>query len=395
MRYLLVIVSLPEREAWANELISAAGAEQSLVVVSSPVNAAQYIAEQKINPSHVVFDVGNRGKDILTEIDTLAQQCETGTRVVAVGDTNDIGLYREIINRGVIDYLPMPAAANDVIKALLTPPKTAEGGAGSNAKRVMVFMSAASGDGASTIALNTAYEISKISNGNTVLVDMDYQFGMVAKHLSLQNQYGIRELFDYPGRGVDGTLIKRMVVNYGKLHVITAPPELRYLPAVESEAILDLVVTLQQNYNNIIIDLPHVWLPWVSTATQLSTHLILVAQLWLKSVSHAARIMRGLREHGVPPERVTALINRSGAKFKEAIESKDFERVCGVPIRYTIANDIKSVVAAEASAKTIMELSTSPIMTDIQRLARGLLDIQEIDSANNKRGGSLLSILKG
>ncbi len=72
-------------------------------------------------------------------------------------------------------------------------------------------MSAASGDGASTAALNTAFCLSQLFNGSTVLVDMDYQFGMVAKHIDLQNQYGIRDLFDHPERGIDATLIKRMV----------------------------------------------------------------------------------------------------------------------------------------------------------------------------------------
>ena len=55
----------------------------------------------------------------------------------------------------------------------------------SGEKRVLTFLSAASGDGASTAALNTAYALSQLYNGSTVLVDMDYQYGMVAKHIAL------------------------------------------------------------------------------------------------------------------------------------------------------------------------------------------------------------------
>ena len=226
---------------------------------------------------------------------------------------------------------------------------------------------------------------------------MDYQYGMVAKHLSLQNQYGIRDLFDHPERGVDATLIKRMVASYGKLHVITAPPELRYLPTVDAEAIKQLITTLSATYNTIILDVPHVWLPWVATAMQQSTHLVLVAQLWLKSVSHAARMMRAFREIGVEASRVTAVINRSGAKFKEAIDTKDFERVCGVPIRYTVANDIKTVVTAEGSATTIMELQPSELSGDIENIARGLLNLapREAGTAEKRGGLGLLAKFKG
>lgn len=405
MRCLLIILADAIRENWAQLLVATAVPEQPVIIVASPREAANYMAQNHINPSHVVLDIGSRGRDVLEEIDALAQQCDAGTRVVCVGDTNDISLYREILGRGVLDYLPNPAPVEAVLKSLNTPVAAAPVAAApaptpivNGEKRVIVFASAASGDGGSTVALNTAYAISQLNNGNTVLVDMDYQYGMVAKHLSLQNQYGIRDLFDHPERGVDATLIKRMVASYGKLHVITAPPELRYLPSVNAEAIKELIATLSATYNTIILDIPHVWLPWVATAMQQSTHLVLVAQLWLKSVSHAARMMRAFREIGVPAERVTAVINRSGAKFKEAIDTKDFERVCGVPIRYTLNNDIKTVVTAEGSATTIMELQPSELSQDIDRIARGLLGLPQLETSPipEKRSAlGLLAKLKG
>ena len=404
MRSLLIILADPAREPWAQQLVAAANPQQPYILVATPNVAANYMATNSISPTHVVLDIGSRGRDVLEEIDALAQQCNAGTRVVVTGDTNDISLYREILARGVLDYLPNPAPVAAIVKALTAPVAAASPApapapapvAGASQKRIIVFASAASGDGGSTVALNTAYAISQLTNGNTVLVDMDYQYGMVAKHLSLQNQYGIRDLFDHPERGVDATLIKRMVATYGKLHVITAPQELRYLPTVNAEAIRELISTLSASYNTIVLDIPHVWLPWVATAMQQSTHLVLIAQLWLKSVSHAARMMRAFREIGVPADRVTAIINRSGAKFKEAIDQKDFERVCGTTIRYTVSNDIKTVVTAEGSATTIMELPTSELSEDIERIARGLLGLSSKDSAaTEKRPSGLFSKRKG
>lgn len=402
MQCLLIILSDPAREPWAQSLLAASASPKPLIVVASPADAARYLVEQGVSPSHIVLDIGNRGHEVLEEIDALAQQCAVGTRVVAVGDTNDIQLFRAILARGVLDYLPYPATVEAVIAALKAPIAaakqpvlpTASAPSRPANKRVMLFMSAASGDGASTIALNAAYAISQLAGGNTVLVDMDYQFGMAAKHLDLQSQYGIGDLFDHPERGVDAILIKRMVASYRKLDVITAPTELRYLPVVKAEAIRDLIATLSATYDNVIIDVPHVWLPWVATAAEQSTHVLMVSQLWLKSVSHAARLMRSLREIGVGNDRIISIINRSGAKFKEAIEPKDFERVCGTKIRYTVANDIKTIVTAEASPSTIIELPMSPISQDIERIARGLLGLMDASPASDKRGG-LFSKLKG
>ena len=76
MRSLLIILSQAEREGWAQELIAASQTQQPLLLVSSPAEAAQYIAQNGISPSHVVMDIGLRGRDVLAEIDELAKQCE-------------------------------------------------------------------------------------------------------------------------------------------------------------------------------------------------------------------------------------------------------------------------------------------------------------------------------
>lgn len=417
MRAFLIILSDTSREAWGHELAVAANVTQPLIIVGTPGQAATYLEEQNITPSHIVLDTGARGQDVLGEVDFLAQQCEAGTRVIAVGDANDILLYRGLLARGIIDYLPMPTSAAEVVRILTALPATpaapteppaptvgsllqvaekalAPTPALQSDKRVFAFLSSGSGDGASTAAVNTAYAIAQIYNGNTVLVDMDYQYGMVAKHLNLQSPYGIRELFDHPDRGIDATLIRRMVASYGKLDVITAPAELRYLPMVSAESIRDLVTTLKQSYDTIILDLPHVWLPWVASVAQQSSKVVVVSQLWLKSVSHAARLMRVLRELDIPLEHIVNVINRSGAKFKEAVEPRDFERVCGAPISFTLNNDIKTIVTAEASARTVMEMDPSVLATDINRLAHGLCGLAAPERMETKKVG-LLDRLKG
>ena len=401
MRQLFIILSDASRQPWAETVAAACGVAPQ-IFVGPPAPAAHYLAQHQLSPSHIVLDIGASDAAVLNEIDVLAQHCEPGTRVVAVGDRNDVQLYRGLIARGVGDYLPMPAQPADVAAALkvaatpqAAPARTASATTGYHEKRVITFLSAASGDGASTAAINTAYALSQTTDGFVVLVDMDYQFGMVAKQLNLQNQYGIRDIFDHPERGIDVTLIKRMVANYGKLHVITAPGELRYLPSVSAESIRELVNTLKLSYDTIILDFPHVWMPWIAAACQQSTHIVLLAQLWLKSVSHAARMQRVLRDLPVPANRILSVINRSGAKFKEAIDVKDFERVCATTVRHTLANDIRAIVAAEAAAKTVMETDPSSLLAqDITRLAHTLIG-RPLDPEAAPRSGLFSRLKKG
>jgi pilus assembly protein CpaE len=245
------------------------------------------------------------------------------------------------------------------------------------------------------VALNTAYAVSTSAPGSTVLIDMDYQFGMIAKQIDLQAAFGIRELFDNPDRSVDATLLRRMVAKYGTLDVISAPADLRFLPNLDATTMRNLIAVLRENYDTIIIDLPHVWLPWVATVVQEADKVVLVAQLWLKSVAHAARIMKVWRDMGISAQKLSVVINRAGAKFKEAVEESDFERVCASSIHHRLPNDIRTIGAAEAEAKTVMELPPSDLSQGLDYLARILVGLTSAEDMPRSTGApSLISMFK-
>src|SRR5215475_2256941 len=58
-------------------------------------------------PNVIVLETDARG-DILSGLDQLATVCDPGTRVVVIGRVNDVALYRELVRRGVSDYLIAP-----------------------------------------------------------------------------------------------------------------------------------------------------------------------------------------------------------------------------------------------------------------------------------------------
>lgn len=398
---LLIVISNPNYEHWALEVAGALGNDNPIIVTGTPLDAAKHLGELSLSPGQIVLDIGARGPDVLFEVDALAEHCDGGTRVIAVGTTNDIGLYRELITRGVIDYLPMPANARDIVEALGRPRTPARSHASAPAShtpsrngRVIACIGSGSGDGASMVALNSAYAISAIMPGSTVLIDMDYQFGMIAKQIDLQAAFGIRELFDNPDRGVDATLLKRMVAKYGTLDVISAPADLRFLPTMDAGTMRSLIAVLRENYDTIVIDLPHVWLPWVATVVQEADKVVMVAQLWLKSVAHAARMMKVWRDMGIGADKISVVINRAGAKFKEAVEEDDFERVCATSIRHRLANDIRTIGAAEAQAKTVMELPPSDLSAGLDNLARSLVGLEHHEGGRGANGASLLGMFK-
>src|ERR1700746_408614 len=58
-------------------------------------------------PNGIIFEAEGRN-DILAGLDQLATVCDPGTRVVVIGRVNDVTLYRELVRRGVSDYVIAP-----------------------------------------------------------------------------------------------------------------------------------------------------------------------------------------------------------------------------------------------------------------------------------------------
>jgi len=384
----MAIVANEGGQEFAHQIANMLGYPLAHVVIGSPRDAISVLSARGESPQYFIIDIGERGSEILPELDAIAEYCEAGTRVVVVGSVNDVNFYRALRARGVIEYFTHPANPADVKTALLTDLGNEKNAGG----KVIAFMSAASGDGASTVALNTAYSLATEYRKSVVLVDMDYQFGMVAKNLDLTTPFGIKELFEHPDRGIDSTLIQRMIAIYSnsRLKVIAAPNQLHTIPDIRAEVIHDLITILRRNYDVVILDLPHIWTPWVASALTQASHTVMVAQLWLRSVTHSSRLLNVWRSSGVDNNRISLVINRSGAKFKEAVGTRDFERISGTPIRHYFVNDIKSVVAAENQGKTLLEVGNSVLCRQFKEFA-GYFYKDDTDNNGETSGSAIKS----
>lgn len=107
-------------------------------------------------PNVIMLELESRGEDILAGLDQLAEMCDAATRVVVIGRTNDVKLYREIVRRGVSDYLIAPIGTMQVVRAicgLYSAPDAKPVG------RIIAVTGAKGGVGASTVAHNIAFSI--------------------------------------------------------------------------------------------------------------------------------------------------------------------------------------------------------------------------------------------
>ncbi|MBV8594187.1 MAG: pilus assembly protein CpaE, partial [Caulobacteraceae bacterium] len=69
-------------------------------------------------PNVIVLEAPSSRETLIAQLEELANFCDAGTKVVILGRTNDIVLYRELIARGVSEYLVAPFAVVDFVHAV-------------------------------------------------------------------------------------------------------------------------------------------------------------------------------------------------------------------------------------------------------------------------------------
>src|SRR5947207_6780684 len=115
--------------------------------------ATEYLNQQR-SPQLLIVDIS--GVDMpLPQMQTLADVCEPGTDVVALGDRDSVGLYRDLIEAGISNYIVKPLT-RDLLSKLLVPKTSAVKIAKTSLKlgKIVAFVGARGGVGTTTLAAN-------------------------------------------------------------------------------------------------------------------------------------------------------------------------------------------------------------------------------------------------
>src|SRR5436190_20867812 len=202
---------------------------------------------------------GGRGDSILAGLDALAEFCDAGTRVVVVGRTNDVTLYRELVRRGVSDYMISPVGAIDVVRSicgLFSSPDAKPVG------RVVAVIGAKGGVGASTIAHNLAWAVARDLKLDTVVTDLDLAFGTAGLDYNQDPPQGIADAVFSPDR-IDSGFIERLLSKCADhLSLLAAPATLDRAYDFREDSFDSILDNLRASVPCIVLDVPHLWTAW-------------------------------------------------------------------------------------------------------------------------------------
>jgi pilus assembly protein CpaE len=337
-------------------------------------------------PNVIVLEADGRG-DVLAGLDQLASVCDAGTRVVVIGRINDVAFYRELIRRGVSDYVIAPVNALDVVRTicnLFAAPEAKAVG------RIIAVVGAKGGVGASTIAHNVAWAVARDLAMDSVVADLDLAFGTAGLDYNQDPAQGIADAVFSPDR-VDTAFIDRLLSKCtDHLSLLAAPATLDRVYDFGADAFDAIFDTLRSSMPCIVLDVPHQWSGWTKRALIGADDILIVAAPDLANLRNAKNIydlLKASRPNDRPP---LYCLNQVGVPKRPEINAAEFAKAIESKPIVTIPFDPQMFGAAANNGQMIAEISathrTSELFLQIAQRLTGR-------SETKKPKGSLLAPL--
>ncbi len=307
---------------------------------------------------------------LLASLSALAEVCQPDTKVVVIGQVNDVILYRELIRQGVSEYLVAPVSPLQLVQtiaSLYRSEKAAPVG------RVVAFVGAKGGTGSSTIAHNCAWDMSRFTDAETAILDLDLAHGTAALDFNLDGSGGLLEAIAQPER-VDELLLDRLFVRIGdKLSLLAGPGGVDRDLSIEAHAVETILTSMRSSMPLIAVDIPKVWAPWVKFTLLHADQVVLTAEPDLASLANAralVEVLKSARPNDPPP---TLVLNQVGIPKRPEISAADFRKAVGVEVSAIIPFDPQNFGNALNNGKMLLELAPrSKSAEALSKLARSL-----------------------
>ena len=291
--------------------------------------AVAYLGQHR-SPDILIVDISDIELPI-SKVNELADVCEPGVAVIAIGNRNEIGLYRDLLHAGVIDYVVKPLNPQLVARAL-TSGQVRTGEASPIHRKLgalVAFVGARGGVGTTTLAVNTAWHLANRQTRRVALVDLDLQNGDCALALEIQPTSGLREALANPLR-IDNILLERVMSPVGeRLFVLSSQELLSEDLHFTAVAVETLVTVLREQFHYVILDVPRIPAAPYRRALEMADFRIMVADQTLRSVRDTLRLRTTLAE-GDNKHRNLLVVNRHGEGGRHALTLQEMQDVLEV-----------------------------------------------------------------
>jgi len=325
----LAFVSEGETETLLRECVSELVPGNGSIMRGGIAKAVTHLGQHR-SPQILIVDIS--GVELpISKVNELADVCEPGVAVIAIGNRDEIGLYRELLRAGVTDYVVKPLNPRLLAKAL-TDGRVRPSEASPIHKKLgtlVAFVGARGGVGTTTLAVNTAWHLAHRQTRRVALVDLDLQNGDCALALEIKATSGLSEALANPLR-IDNTLLERVMSPVGeRLFVLSSEEPLHEDLHFTAVAVETLVSVLREQFHYVILDVPRIPAAPYRRALEIADCRIVVADQTLRSVRDTVRL-RAVLGDGDGKRRNLLVVNRHGEGGRHAVTLQEMQQVLEV-----------------------------------------------------------------
>lgn len=317
--------------------------------------AVDFLAENP-TPNLLIVESSLPSMQMISMIDELAQHCDEGVEVLVIGAMNDIALYRQLMARGVSEYLVPPVRPLELIRSIsnlfVDPDEPFIG-------KSIAVVGAKGGVGSSTIAHNLAWSITENVGVAAAMVDLDLSFGTTALDFNAESAQSVADALMAPER-TDEAVVERLLHKVtDRLSLFTAPSTVGQVLDIAPDAYAAVIDSVRRTMPHVVLDLPHTWSHWVQETLVGADEVILVCQPDLASLRNGKNLLdqiKSQRPNDVAPRLV---LNMAGVPNRPEIPVKDFAAAIGVEPEVILPFEPKLFGTAANNGQMIAETDGS------------------------------------
>lgn len=238
---------------------------------------------------------------------------------------------------------------------------------------IITFLGTKGGTGTTTMTVNSAADIHRLSGRRTIVVDIKQGPGDVAVFLGLRPRYSIVELIDQMGWS-DRALASRFVAEHDSgIHILAASEGFGRPNGKDAEAVDQTLRCLASMYDFVVVDGGSTLTSSTSAALASSDVVMLVANPDVPCLRNLQRLTDALRLARVVPERVRILLNRTSENG--VLPVSQIERVLSQSIDFQVPSDYRTVAAAVNTGVPVSCLRPTELHQQLDVLARSLIGV--------------------
>jgi pilus assembly protein CpaE len=332
-------------------------------------------------PDLYVVDIRHDASSGLATIERL-RAGHDGVPIFAIAAAAESDLILQAMRAGANEFFPWnPGANNQAARSMeesfhgavrRTAARREAASAGGRQPCVThVFLGAKGGCGTTTVAVNSAVELARLTKRPTVIIDLKQCLGEVALFLGVRPRFTVLDAIENLHR-LDKDFLRELVSKHKSgLDILAGSEQFDRPNPQDSGAIEELLRVLSKTYEHIVIDVGNLMNACAVSARYGAQTVVLVTHPALPPIRNAQRLIDRVRQLGAGSERVKILLNR--VSDQHLIAPKQIETALGYGIHHTFASDYRTVSEALNSGVPLSMTNNSDLSSQFGSFTRQLV----------------------